>query len=119
VLSAASRDARFGAADSLDLLAATLATSEAMRLFARLDIDAEPIRLAALQRRSGRAVESGMSEDARAVIELALQRATQMRHQPEIEDILVGLATAECTARHVLGRYGVGEEAMKGAAGRG
>ncbi|MGH2511046.1 MAG: hypothetical protein ACRDGQ_00005, partial [Candidatus Limnocylindrales bacterium] len=60
---------------------------------------------------------AGLTDDAKAVIEAAVNRALVRGRGPGIADLLVGLAVTDCPARAVLAAHGIHEEQLIGLFG--
>lgn len=107
MMGVATREAGAAGIDSLDLLVATLATPTAVRLVKDLGGDPRAIQVAARTARISRDPAPGLTNDAKAVVEAMSQRAILARADPDIEDVLVALAAADCLARRVLNAGGI------------
>jgi hypothetical protein len=107
VIGAATREAGDAGTDSLDILVAALATPKAVRVVKNLGGDPRAIQIAARTARISRDPTPGLTNDAKAVVEAMGQRAILARANPDIEDVLDALATADCLARRVLNASGI------------
>jgi hypothetical protein len=102
VMGVATREADAAGTDSLDILVATLATPKAVRVVKDLGGDPRAIQIAAPTARISRDPRPGLTNDAKAVVEAVGHRAILARANPDIQDVLVALAAADCLARQVL-----------------
>lgn len=116
VMAAAAQEAGAAGVDSLDVLVATLDVPKIARLLTGLGASPQAIQLAARQARTDRDPRPGLTDDAKAVIEAAVAPSTH-RSDPDIQDLLVGLAVADCQARQVLRTYGIDAERLIGRVG--
>jgi len=107
VMGVATREAGAAGIDSLDLLVATLVTPKAVRLVTDVGGDPRAIQVAARSARTSRDPAPGLTNDAKAVIEAMSRRAALARANPDIEDVLVALAAADCLAQGVLKASGI------------
>jgi hypothetical protein len=107
IFAAATLEAGAHGTDSLDLLVATLDTTEAKRVIKALGADPQAIQSAARGARTDREPEPGLSLDAKAVVEAVAQRVLLAGTDSDIADVLVALAAAKCLAREVLGAHGI------------
>ena len=112
VMGVATREAGAAGIDSLDLLVAALATPKAVRLVEDLGGDPRAIQIAARTARINRDPAPGLTNDAKAVVEAMGQRAILARANPDIQDVLVALAAADCLARRVLNASGITAAAL-------
>jgi hypothetical protein len=115
VASALSDAAPFGV-DSVDLLVAAVDTREGSDLLARLGVNVPTLRDAVRASRS-RPAEPGLSDDAKRVIEAASMWALERERGPDLQDLLIGIAKANCRGRDVLNNCGIDEERLVGLAG--
>lgn len=106
-MAAAIVEAGDGGVDSLDVLVATLANSRGARIVVGLGADPTAIRTSAVSSRTGRHAGPGLAEDAKLVIEAMSRRSILNRADADIEDLLIGLAVADCLARPVLIAHGI------------
>jgi len=114
VLGAATREAGSAGIDSLDLLVTTLDTSKAARVVKDLGPTPITIQTAARAGRPSRDQGPGLTDDAKRVIDALGQRAIQRRADPDVVDLLVALATADCLARQILHDHGIDAASFDG-----
>jgi hypothetical protein len=95
--------------DSFDLLIAATETQKGFDTLARLGVTAAMIRNHAIESRRPRIGRPGLSADAKRVIEAVAARAIQQQREPDIRDLLIGIASARCAAREVLTQNGIDE----------
>lgn len=117
VMAAATRDAGAGGIDSLDLLQATLDQPEAARLVIGLGADPRALQVATRKARATREAAPGLTDDAKAVIEAVSDRAHLARSDFGVQELLIGLAVADCRARRVLDAHGIDADRLIGLAG--
>lgn len=101
--------------DSVDLLVAAVESREGSDLLARLGVNVSTLRDAARASRS-RPAEPGLSDDAKRVIEAASTWALERERGPDLLDLLIGVAKADCRGRDVLNEYGIDRERLLGLA---
>jgi hypothetical protein len=116
VMTAATQEAGAAGVDSLDVLVATLDVPRVARLVTGLGASAQAIQVAARQAHTDRDPRPGLTDDAKAVVEAACSPSTH-RSDPDVQDLLVGLAVADCQARRVLRAHGIDAERLIGRAG--
>ena len=95
--------------DSFDLLIAAIDTQKGSDTLARLGVTAAMIGTRAMESRPHRIGRPGLSADAKRVVEAMGQRAIQQRRGPDIQDLLIAVASAKCAAREVLKENGIDE----------
>ena len=95
--------------DSLDFFVAVLGVPQAALVISGLGAD--PIELQSAARLLGAepVPGPGMTDDAKAVIEPAMDRAMAAGRAPGVLDILFGLVRADCRARLTLNARGIDE----------
>jgi len=106
---AATERAGSGGTDSLDLLTTALQARTIARLIRRLRVDPEVVAAAANEARVSRQPGSGLTDDAKRVVEAVSHRALERRREPSGPDLLVALAAADTAARQVLNALGIDE----------
>jgi hypothetical protein len=111
VIAAATQEAGAAGVDSLDVLVATLDIPKIARLVTGLGASPQAIQVAARQARADRDPRPGLTDDAKAVVEAASAPSTH-RSDPDVQDLLVGLAVADCQARQVLRAHGIDAERL-------
>lgn len=107
VLDEAAREAGNVGIDSLHLLSAVLRRRKVAAHIAELALDPAAISVAVRFPRKAGAAAPGLTEDAKAAIEAMGHRALASSSEPDVNDLLVGLADADCEARQVLHAQGV------------
>ena len=112
VLDRASSTAGSVGIDSLDLLAAMLEQPKAVRLINEVSGTAEPMKREVKIPHGARGDGPGLTLDAKSAIEATSRRALSKKADAELEDLLIGLATADCRARRVLVEHGITAEAL-------
>lgn len=118
IMEAAGQEAGPSGVDSLDLLVAALDIPEVALLMTELGASPPAIQVAARETRTDRDPRPGLTDDAKAAVEAALHRAVIARSDPDVQDLLVGLAVANCQARQLLGAHGINAERLIGRVGR-
>ncbi len=68
---------------------------------------------AAIEARVSRQPGPGLTDEAKKVVEAVSDRALERRREPSGPDLLVGLATADTTARQVLNALGIDETRVR------
>ena len=111
VMAAATQEAGAAGVGSLDVLVATLDIPKIARLVTGLGASPQAIQVAARQARTDRDPRPGLTDDAKAVVEAASAPSTH-RSDPDVQDLLVGLAVADCQARQVLRAHGIDAERL-------
>ena len=106
-ITTALQEAGEGGCDSLNVLLAVLDTSVGSHLITTLGVSPAAIRDAAIKSPSAREAGPGLTEDAKAVIEEAVQRALVTGSAPDVAALLVGLTQAPCLARPILEDHGI------------
>lgn len=112
VLDRASSNAGAVGIDSIDLLAAMLEQPKVVRLINELSRSAEPMKRAVESRSGARGEGPGLTLDAQSAIEATSRRALSKEADAGVEDLLIGLANADCQARRVLNEHGITAEAL-------
>ena len=93
--------------DSLDLLVATMEHKKGAALTRKAGLEPSTVARAAHDARTGRDPGPGLTADAKAAIEAALQRGLAARRDPGVGELLLALATSGCRARDVLTAVGI------------
>ncbi len=104
---AAIQEAGAEGTDSLDLLIAGLAMPEGAAMLTKLGVDPEQLGLAARRARASREPTPGLTEDAKSAMEAGINRAMLAQTQPDVADLMIGLAQADCLARRLLDGHGL------------
>lgn len=97
---------------------ATLDIPKIALLMTGLGASPQAIQVAARETRTDRDPRPGLTEDAKAAVEAASHRALIARSDPDVQDLLVGLAVADCQARQLLRAHGIDAERLIGRVGR-
>lgn len=98
--------------DSIDLLAALLEEAAVVRLIDDLSGAAEPIKHVVSSRSREPGEGMGLSNDAKLVIEATTHLSLVKKVDPGVDDLLIGIATADCRARDVLNAHGITAERL-------
>jgi hypothetical protein len=99
--------------DSLHLLTAALDNAKVARLLIDLGGDPSIIRAAAHSAHSNGEGGPGLTDDAKAVVEACSNRALIEGKGPDVDDLLLGMASAQCKARQVLNANGIDENRVR------
>lgn len=99
--------------DSIDLLAAMLDQGKAVRIFDELSGTTDAIRRAVGSRTKQPDEKGGFTLDGQAAIKATTQRALTRQADADIEDLLIGLATADCEARQLLNQHGITAQSLE------
>jgi hypothetical protein len=84
-----------------------MANSRAALTVTAMGGDPRAIQAAAVASRSVRLPGPGLTDDAKRVIEAMSSRSLLNRADAEVDDLLVGLAAADCLARPLLTAQGI------------
>jgi hypothetical protein len=104
--------------DSVDLLAAMLDEPKIARIIDEVSGGTAEIRHAIASRTKEPDEEGGFTLDGQAVIEATMQRSLARQENASIEDLLVGLVTADCEARRLLKAHGITAQGLEARFGR-
>ena len=117
VVAAAGRGHDRGGISSFDLLFATLGAAAAVELVIALGASPGQMQTAARAASPAGPPMPGLTDDAKAVIEAAINQALAAGRGPNVRDLLLALASAECPAREVLAAFGINAERLTGLLG--
>lgn len=112
VMNAAVEEAGDSGTDSLDFLVAVLGVAEAALVISGLGADPKEIQATARLLGADPIPGPGLTDDAKAVVEAAMDRAVPAARAPDVLDILFGLVAADCRARLTLHARGIDERRL-------
>ena len=112
-------EAGHGGTDSLHLLSAALRTPRVAAVIADLATDPDAFGAAVRSHRPSKSAGPGLTDDAKAAIEATTHRALVVGADPDVLDLLVGLATANCQARQALNAQEINRDRLLARLGSG
>lgn len=101
--------------DSLDLLAAAVASGSVAEVVRRFGLDPSLLAGAADEARASRGTGPGLSDDAKKIVDAIARRSLERGRDPGGPDLLIALASVETAARAVLMNFGVDEARLRAA----
>lgn len=104
--------------DSVDLLGVMLDEAMVVRILDEVSGGTEAIRQAVASHTKAPDEGPGFTHDGKAAIEATTRRALARQENATIEDLLVGLAAADCEARRILSRNGITAQVLEAWFGR-
>jgi hypothetical protein len=113
VLDRASTNAGPVGIDSVDLLGAMLDEAKVVRILNEIAGGTEAIRKAIGSHARAPDGGPGFTLDGKAAIEASTRRALAREENATIDDLLVGLAAADCEAHRILSRNGITAQALE------